>query len=83
MTKLQSINPHNGNILAEYETFSDEIIEQKINKAHETFLTWRETSFKERKELFYKLADEIENIIDELAELQTLEMGMLLTSSKK
>lgn len=83
MTKLQSINPHNGNILAEYETFSDEIIEQKINKAHETFLTWRETSFKERKELFYKLADEIENNIDELAELQTLEMGMLLTSSKK
>jgi succinate-semialdehyde dehydrogenase/glutarate-semialdehyde dehydrogenase len=83
MTKLQSINPHNGEILAEYDTFSDEIIEQKIKKAYNTFLIWKETSFKERKELFYKLADEIEKNIDELAELQTLEMGMLLTASKK
>ncbi len=83
MKKLQSINPHNGELLAEYETFSDDVIIQKIETAHETFLKWRETSFAERQKLFHNLAEQIELNIDELAEMQTLEMWMLLTASKK
>jgi len=74
MKKLQSINPHNGELLAEYETFSDDVIIQKIETAHETFLKWRETSFAERQKLFHNLAEQIELNIDELAEMQTLEM---------
>jgi succinate-semialdehyde dehydrogenase/glutarate-semialdehyde dehydrogenase len=81
MTILQSINPHNAETLAQYETFNDEVIEQKIKKAHEIFLNWRNTSFAERRKLFHTLADEIEKNSEELAILQTLEMGMIYTAS--
>lgn len=78
MKKLQSINTYSGEVLAEYETLSDAEITQKIELAHKAFQSWRETSFAERKELFHRLADITEERIDELARLQTLEMGMLI-----
>jgi len=56
---------------------------QKIELAHRAFLTWRETSFAERKALFHRLAGQIEERIEELAKLQTLEMGMLIGPSRK
>ncbi|MCH8518684.1 aldehyde dehydrogenase family protein [Candidatus Gracilibacteria bacterium] len=83
MKKLQSINTYSGEVLAEYETLSDAEITQKIELAHKAFQSWRETSFAERKELFHRLADITEERIDELARLQTLEMGMLIGPSRK
>ncbi len=82
MWKLRSINPYNGEVNAEFETLSDDQIVQKIETAHEAFLKWKNTSFAERKELFYKLADVIEADLDTYAELQTREMGMLYSASK-
>jgi len=81
MTTLKSINPHNGEILKTFETFSDEIIEQKIQQAHTTFLTWKDVSFDEKKKLYHNLAGEIEKNIEELATLQTLEMWMVYSQS--
>lgn len=80
---LKSINPYNGEINAEFETLSDEQIIWKIEKAHAAFESWKNTSFVERKELFYKLAEVIEANLDEYAKLQTQEMWMLYTASKK
>jgi succinate-semialdehyde dehydrogenase/glutarate-semialdehyde dehydrogenase len=74
MTILKSINPHSDETLKTYETFSDELIEQKIHTAHETFLTWKDTSFDDKKQLYHNLAGEIENNLEELATLQTIEM---------
>ncbi|MFK7780008.1 MAG: aldehyde dehydrogenase family protein [Candidatus Gracilibacteria bacterium] len=81
MKKIQSINPYNGELNAEFELFSDEIIEEKINTAHEAFLNWKNTSFAERKKMFYKLVDVIDSNIEEYAKLQTIEMGMLYAAS--
>ncbi len=81
MWKIRSINPYNGEVNAEFETLSDEQIVQKIETAHEAFLKWKNTSFAERKELFYKLADVIEADLDTYAELQTREMWMLHSES--
>lgn len=82
MWKLTSINPFTGEINAEFETLSDEQVIAKIEKAHEAFLSWKDTSFDERRTLFYKLAEVIEADLETYAELQTREMWMLYTASK-
>ncbi|MCD5374935.1 aldehyde dehydrogenase family protein [Candidatus Gracilibacteria bacterium] len=81
MGTLTSVNPYNGEVNATFETLSDEQVIAKIEKAQETFLQWKNTSFAERKELFYKMAEVIEADLEEYAKLQTQEMGMLYTSS--
>ncbi len=82
MTTLKSINPHSGETMKTYETFSDEVIESKIQIAHDTQKTWKNVSFKEKQKLYHNLAGEIENNLEELAALQTLEMGMIHSASK-
>jgi len=74
MPTLTSINPYNGEILATYETISNEEVEQKIQTAHKAYLAWKETSFDERKDLCYKLAAVMREHQKSLAELQTREM---------
>jgi len=81
MWKLTSINPYTGEINAEFETLSDKQLTQKIEAAHRAYLSWKQTSFEERKELFYKLAEVIEADVENTAKLQTLEMWMLHSES--
>ncbi|MDP2091196.1 MAG: aldehyde dehydrogenase family protein [Candidatus Gracilibacteria bacterium] len=81
MTKIQSINPYNLELNAEYELFSDELINEKISIAHDTFTKWKNTTFEERRVLFHKLADLIEADMEKYAKLQTIEMGMLYNAS--
>lgn len=83
MPTLTSINPYSGEINATYETIDNTALETKIQTAHQAYEAWRNTSFAERKTLFYKLAEVIDAKIDELARLQTIEMGMLIWPSKK
>jgi len=68
------MNPYSGEVNATYETLSDEQILQKIEKAQSAYLDWKQTSFAERKELFYKMAEVIEADLETYAELQTREM---------
>jgi len=82
MWKLTSVNPYSGEINGEFDTLSDQQIIEKIEIAHEAYLQWRETSFEHRREMFYKLAEVIEEDLDTYAELQTREMWMLYTASK-
>lgn len=81
MSKIQSINPYNWELNAEFEFLTDDQINEKINKAHIAFLEWKNTSFEKRKELFYKLAEVIDADLENYAKLQTIEMGMLYTAS--
>ena len=81
MPTLESINPYNGESLASYETISDEAVEAKIQTAHTAYLSWKNTSFQERKDLCYKLAAVMREEQKELGEMQTHEMGMLYSSS--
>jgi succinate-semialdehyde dehydrogenase / glutarate-semialdehyde dehydrogenase len=83
MSTVTSINPYSGEINATYETIDNETLESKIKTAHQAYELWKQTTFAERKNLFYKLADIIDTKIDELARLQTIEMGMLIGPSKK
>ena len=82
MPTLRSINPFTEEVNTTFETISDRELNEKIELAHNAYLSWKETSFEERKNLFYKLAEVIEVDIENSAKLQTLEMGMLLSASK-
>ena len=82
MTILKSINPYTKELNAEIETIDKVAVTKVIDTAHEAYLSWKDTSFEERKTLFHKLADEIEKDIDDSSKLQTIEMGMLFSSSK-
>lgn len=82
MAKLQSINPYTEELNAEFETLTLEEVHRKIEKAHQAYLTWKETPSSKKKELFLKLADELENDIEESSKLETIEMGMLNHVSK-
>lgn len=74
MSKLQSINPFTEELNGEYETLSAQEVDAIITKAHESYLTWKNSSFSYKKELFLKLADELEADIEECARLETIEM---------
>lgn len=82
MPTLQSINPYTEELNAEFETLTLEELNEKINKAHEAYLVWKNTPNSKKKELFLKFADELEKDIDECARLETIEMWMLNHISK-
>jgi len=49
--------------------------------AHNAFEVWKKTTRSEKKKLFLRLAEVIEADIENIAKLQTLEMGMLYAHS--
>lgn len=82
MSKLISINPFTEEINAEFETVWEKEIDGIIQTSHKAYLSWKETPSSYKKELFLKLAQELENDIEESAKLETIEMWMLYHVSK-
>lgn len=72
---LTSINPYNGEIIAEYKELSKSKINKKLKSAHKTFENWRLSSFERRKDLVLNLAEVLEKNKHKYAETITLEMG--------
>jgi succinate-semialdehyde dehydrogenase/glutarate-semialdehyde dehydrogenase len=81
MSKIQSINPFNQEINGEYNLLSRDELSRKIDIADQTFESWKKTSFAEKKALFLKLAEVFEKNQEEMAKIQTIEMGMLYSES--
>lgn len=82
MPTLKSINPYSLELNAEFETISLEETLNKIEIAHNAYLSWKETPSSYKKELFLKLADNLEAELEDCARLETIEMWMLYSSSK-
>ncbi len=82
MTKLQSINPFTEELNAEFETLTAQEVDTIITKAHNSYLSWKNTPNSYKKELFLKLADVLEADIEECSRLETIEMWMINASSK-
>lgn len=72
---IQSINPANGKVVKTYKEDTPEKVIKKIEQTHKAWLSWRETSFKERAPLMKKLAEVLRNRKEELARLMAVEMG--------
>lgn len=83
MATITSKNPYNWEINWTVETLTDEQLVAVIDQAHEAYLSWKETSFEERKNLFLKMADIIDEERKDISQRTTREMWMLQWTSQK
>ena len=72
---IATIDPANGNTVKTFQSLSDGQIEQRIQRAADTFREYRKTRFAERARKMLKAAEILENEKDSLGRLMTLEMG--------
>ncbi len=76
MPIIQSINPYNNELNAEFELLSKEQIDIKIEKANNSFKLWKNVSNSDKKKLFIRLAEVLLENKEELAKLNVIEMWM-------
>lgn len=72
---MQSINPADGRLIAEYAEHTSSEASGIVHQAHERFLTWRRTAFEERSRLMTEVARILEERKEDLALLMAKEMG--------
>ena len=76
-----SRSPFTGSVLKEFEQHSDQALEEKLQRAIETFRTYRETSFAERSRMMLRAAEILESEKEKFGALMTREMGKTLKSA--
>jgi succinate-semialdehyde dehydrogenase/glutarate-semialdehyde dehydrogenase len=79
---IQSINPATEEVVATYQEFTPEQIEQAIAEAHAAFLEWRGTSFAERARLMRRAAEVLRERKGRYGELITREMGKTINEAE-
>jgi succinate-semialdehyde dehydrogenase/glutarate-semialdehyde dehydrogenase len=78
----QVINPATGELVAEYPAATDAQIIDAVTRAHQGYLSWRETPVAERARLVKRAAEIFAERTDELAAIITREMGKRIEESK-
>ncbi len=79
---FESINPATGEKLADIAEADAEDVDLAVKGAQEAFKTWRKTTPQERQTILHKIADLMEENIDRLAMLETLDNGKPLTQAR-
>jgi succinate-semialdehyde dehydrogenase/glutarate-semialdehyde dehydrogenase len=72
---IATINPATGETIKTFESLDSQQLEQKLQRAAETFRRYRRTSFAERSGWMRRAAEILENEKNKFARLMTLEMG--------
>src|SRR6266446_6384537 len=72
---IASINPATGETIKTFEPLTERLIDEKLQKAAETFRTYRHTTFGERETMMARAAEILETEKDNFARLMTMEMG--------
>ncbi len=84
--KFDTINPATGEVLTSVAEASAADVDRAVSAARNAFEdrngAWRKMSASERGRLIWRLADLIEQNIDELAELETLDNGKPIFESR-
>ena len=80
---IQSINPYTDEVLKEYNEESSEQVNNKIEKANNTFKILREKTFADRSEMMKKAAEELRQNKEHYATIITQEMGKVISESVK
>jgi len=75
---MQSVNPFNNQLLADYQEMSSEEVTSIIDNTYKSWLLWKKTSFAFRSNLMLKAGSILRLKKKELSELITLEMGKLI-----
>ena len=72
---FDNISPVNGKVYTKAAHSSKEDLELAVNAAHEAFKTWGKTSATERSIILNKIADRIEENLEYLATVETIDNG--------
>jgi succinate-semialdehyde dehydrogenase/glutarate-semialdehyde dehydrogenase len=72
---IRTLNPATGELVREFKPNSDAEVDAKLQRAIETFRTWRRVPFAERSKLMLRACDVLEQNKEELARIMVLEMG--------
>ena len=72
---IKALNPTTDETIKEYGEMTPEEVKGVIGKSHETFLSWRRTSFAERAGLMKNAAQILRDNADEYVKLMAQEMG--------
>ncbi|MEG3765536.1 NAD-dependent succinate-semialdehyde dehydrogenase [Alteromonas sp. 14N.309.X.WAT.G.H12] len=81
--KTVTINPATEQPLAKYGLLSETEARNAVDKAHNAFLLWKKTTFKERAACLHKLADLITERGDEITALMVKEMGKVAAQGQQ
>ena len=71
---IATVNPSTGELVKSFEALTDSQLEAKIQKAADTFLTYRNVPFAERARKMMKAAEVIESEKENYARVMTTEM---------
>ncbi|HEV7798123.1 MAG TPA: NADP-dependent succinic semialdehyde dehydrogenase [Pyrinomonadaceae bacterium] len=72
---IASINPGDGKTIKTFEPLTDSEIEEKLERAAQTFRDYRHTTFEERATKMTRAAEILETEKNDIARLMTTEMG--------
>jgi succinate-semialdehyde dehydrogenase / glutarate-semialdehyde dehydrogenase len=78
---IATVNPATGQIVRTFEPLTEAQIEEKLQRAAETFPRFRKLSFAQRGAMMNKAAQILESEKEELGRIMTLEMGKTLASA--
>ncbi len=78
---IASINPATGETFKTFEPLSESQIDEKLERAAETFAAYRQTSLTERAGWMLRAAEILESEKSEFARLMTTEMGKPITGA--
>lgn len=82
--EFETVNPATEEVLATVPRGKAEDIDDAVNAARDAFEgVWGQTKPRDRADLIFRLANVIRARVDELAELETLDQGKPLATSKR
>ena len=79
---IEVINPATGQVIAEVPKCGAADVDRAVAAAKNTLETWLDVTPKERSELLHKLADVLDDNVEELAQLESLNVGKPLMASR-
>lgn len=78
---IATINPATGELVKKFDALSDAQVEDKVQRAADTFATYRKIPFADRARWMLKAAEILESEKDAFGRLMTLEMGKPLRAA--
>jgi len=79
---MEVINPATGEVIAEVPSCGADDVDRAVAAAKKTLPAWLDATPKERSELLHKLADVLEENAEELAQLESRNVGKPLMASR-
>jgi len=81
-SSLDVLNPATGETIAQVPNMSADEVDEAVERARKALPEWLDATPKERSELLHKLADVIEDNAEELAQIESRNVGKPLMASR-